>query len=102
MRRSLIGWAATPSSGLVDEQRRVLQQYGVAFDVWSSEQRDVRDAGLPERAIEALSKRGLTYEHDGALWFRSTVVRGRQGPRAAPLERRADLLRRRHRLSPLS
>jgi arginyl-tRNA synthetase len=57
---------------LVDDQRRVLQQYGVAFDVWSSEQRDVRDAGLAEHAIEALSKRGLTYEHDGALWFRST------------------------------
>jgi arginyl-tRNA synthetase len=58
---------------IVDEQRRVLQQYGVGFDVWSSEQRDVRDAGLPERAIEALSKSGLTYEHDDALWFRSTA-----------------------------
>ena len=57
---------------IVDEQRRVLGEYGVGFDVWSSEQRDVRDAGLPERAIEALRKRELTYEQDGALWFRST------------------------------
>jgi arginyl-tRNA synthetase len=55
-----------------DEQRRVLEAYGVTFDAWSSEQRAVRDAGLPERVIEELGKRDLTYEQDGALWFRST------------------------------
>jgi arginyl-tRNA synthetase len=59
--------------GMVDEQRRVLREYGVVFDAWSSEQRDVRDAGLPERAIEELTKRDLTYEGDDALWFRSTL-----------------------------
>jgi arginyl-tRNA synthetase len=58
---------------MVAEQRRVLERYGVVFDVWSSEQRDVRDAGFPERAIEELSKRDLTYEADDALWFRSTA-----------------------------
>jgi arginyl-tRNA synthetase len=58
---------------MVEEQRRVLAEYGVRFDAWSSEQRDVRDAGLPERAIEELRKRDLTYEQDGALWFRSTL-----------------------------
>ncbi len=58
---------------MVDEQRRVLREYGVVFDAWSSEQRDVRDAGLPERAIEELTKRDLTYEGDDALWFRSTL-----------------------------
>jgi arginyl-tRNA synthetase len=58
---------------MVEEQRRVLEAYGVVFDIWTSEQRDVRDAGLPERAIEELSKRDLTYEQDGALWFRSTA-----------------------------
>lgn len=58
---------------MVDEQRRVLERYGVVFDVWSSEQQHVRDPGLPARAIEELSKRDLTYEHDDALWFRSTA-----------------------------
>ncbi|HET7295401.1 MAG TPA: arginine--tRNA ligase [Vicinamibacteria bacterium] len=58
---------------IVDEQRRVLETYGVAFDLWTSERRDVRDAGLPERALEELSKRELTYEGEGALWFRSTA-----------------------------
>jgi len=55
-------------------QRRVLADYGVEFDVWSSEQRDVRDRGLPERVLAELAERGLTYEADGALWFRSTQV----------------------------
>ena len=58
---------------MVDEQRRVLREYGVTFDAWSSEQRDVRDAWLPERVVEELAKRDLTYEQDGAVWFRSTL-----------------------------
>jgi arginyl-tRNA synthetase len=58
---------------MVDEQRRVLGEYGVTFDVWSSEQQDVRDAGLPERVIAELTKCDLTYEQDDALWFRSTL-----------------------------
>jgi arginyl-tRNA synthetase len=57
---------------ILEQQRRVLGDYGVEFDVWTSEQRDVRDRGLAERALEALAARGLTYEHEGALWFRST------------------------------
>jgi arginyl-tRNA synthetase len=57
---------------MVVDQRKVLGAYGVAFDAWTSEQRDVRDLGLPERAIAELTKRDLTYEADGALWFRST------------------------------
>ncbi|MCL6553812.1 MAG: arginine--tRNA ligase [Firmicutes bacterium] len=56
---------------IVAEQRRVLADYGVEFDVWRSEQRDVRDRGLPERAVAELTRRGLTHEHEGALWFRS-------------------------------
>jgi arginyl-tRNA synthetase len=58
---------------MVDAQRRILRDYGVEFDVWSSERRDVRDAGLPERSIEELGARGLTYEQDGALWFRASA-----------------------------
>jgi arginyl-tRNA synthetase len=57
---------------MLDGQRRVLADYGVEFDVWRSEQRDVRDRRLSEQVIEALRARDLTYEADGALWFRST------------------------------
>jgi arginyl-tRNA synthetase len=58
---------------MVAEQRRVLGEYGVEFDRWTSEMKDVRDTGLPGTVIRELVERGLTYEHDGALWFRSTA-----------------------------
>jgi arginyl-tRNA synthetase len=58
---------------IVAGQRRVLQDYGTVFDCWAHEAGDVRAAGLPERAIEALTAAGHTYEQDGALWFRSTA-----------------------------
>src|SRR5207244_12208409 len=57
---------------MVEAQRRTLREYGVEFDVWSSEQRDVRDKRLPEKVLEEFASRGLSYEQDGALWFRSS------------------------------
>ncbi|MFQ5520988.1 MAG: arginine--tRNA ligase [Candidatus Methylomirabilia bacterium] len=57
---------------ILDAQRKVLQDYGVEFDTWLSEQRDVRAVGLPEKVIRELTARKLTYEEDGALWFRSS------------------------------
>jgi arginyl-tRNA synthetase len=58
---------------IVERQRRILRDYGVEFDAWSSEQRDVRDRRLPEKVLDELAARGLSYEQDGALWFRSTA-----------------------------
>src|SRR5215472_14647491 len=57
---------------MVEAQRRILREYGVEFDVWSSEQDDVRDKRLPEKVLEEFNARGLSYEQDGALWFRSS------------------------------
>ncbi len=56
---------------MVQRQRAVLHAYGVDFDVWTSEQRDVRDRGLPGDALAELARRGLTHEQEGAYWFRS-------------------------------
>lgn len=56
---------------MIERQRAVLRDYGVEFDVWTSEQRDVRERRLPDKALEELAGRGLTREHEGALWFRS-------------------------------
>ena len=57
---------------MVEAQRRILREYGVEFDVWSSEQHDVRDKRLPEKVLEEFASRDLSYEQDGALWFRSS------------------------------
>jgi arginyl-tRNA synthetase len=54
-----------------EEQDRDLEQFGVKFDVTSSEQA-AYDSGRVERAIELLASRGLTYESEGALWLRTT------------------------------
>src|SRR5437879_212286 len=78
-------WAV---EGMVEQQRRTLAAYGVDFDVWSSEQRDVRDRGLAEKAVQELTARGLTYEQDGALWFRSTAVEGAGDDQDRVLRRR--------------
>ena len=61
-------------AALVESQRRVLEAYGTRFDHWTHEQRDVRDAGRPREALDALAALGHTYEEDGALWFRSTAL----------------------------
>jgi arginyl-tRNA synthetase len=54
-----------------EEQDRDLADFGVRFDVMSSEQA-IYDAGRVERAIATLGERGLTYEEEGALWLRTT------------------------------
>jgi arginyl-tRNA synthetase len=66
--------AATAVAAMVAAHRRVLEAYGTEVDRWVHEARDVRAAGLPERAIALLTAGGHTYEQDGALWFRSTAL----------------------------
>jgi arginyl-tRNA synthetase len=53
------------------EQDRDLAEFGVRFDVMSSEQA-IYESGRVERALDLLADRGLTFEADGALWLRST------------------------------
>ncbi|MBI2199040.1 MAG: arginine--tRNA ligase [Candidatus Rokubacteria bacterium] len=59
---------------MVAAQRRVLEEYGTAFDRWTYEAADVRAAGLPERAIDDLRAADFIYEEAGALWFRATTL----------------------------
>ena len=56
----------------VADIRSDLAELGVVFDEWFSE-RALVDAGDVERAVERLRERGHVYEHEGALWFRSTA-----------------------------
>ena len=55
----------------VEDIRADLEEFGVVFDEWFSE-RSLLDAGDVERVVARLRERGHVYEHDGALWFRST------------------------------
>src|SRR5690606_8425058 len=53
------------------EQDATLAEFGVRFDVMSSEQR-VYDDGKVAAALDRLAAAGLTYEQDGALWLRTS------------------------------
>jgi arginyl-tRNA synthetase len=57
---------------LVEEQRRTAHRFGVAYDCWQSE-RELHESGKVREGIEHLTKLGLTYEKDGALFFRATA-----------------------------
>ncbi|MDK2821164.1 MAG: arginyl-tRNA synthetase [Clostridia bacterium] len=51
--------------------RQVLEDFGVTYDVWFSEQ-SLHDSGAVADTINELKKAGFVYEKDGALWFRAT------------------------------
>ncbi|ACH39295.1 arginyl-tRNA synthetase [Citrifermentans bemidjiense Bem] len=48
-----------------------LQDFGIRFDHWFSEQ-SLFDEGKVKSAIEEMQAKGLIYEQEGALWFRTT------------------------------
>jgi arginyl-tRNA synthetase len=54
-----------------EEQDRLLADFGVRFDLMTSEQ-EMYDSGRVEAALDQLAGAGLTYERDGALWMRTT------------------------------
>ena len=61
--------------GLEKEMERIkqdLQDYRVEFDEWYSET-SLYTSGKVAAALKKLEERGVTYEKDGALWFRSTA-----------------------------
>jgi arginyl-tRNA synthetase len=48
-----------------------LSGFGVGFDNWIS-QRDVASKDAIDNAIESLKSKGVVYQKDGALWFKSS------------------------------
>jgi arginyl-tRNA synthetase len=54
------------------EQDATLADFGVHFDVVTSEQQ-LYDSGQVAAVIALLGERGLTFEEDGALWLRSSA-----------------------------
>ena len=77
----VIDWAAEMPGGAdpfewgyaraLEDQREVLDQLDIHYDVWTSE-RALVDAGAVEAALQELRDKGRTYEADGALWLRTT------------------------------
>lgn len=53
--------------------RESLEQYGIKFDVWFSEQ-SLYDSGELWDTINYLKEKGWTYEKDNALWFKASEL----------------------------
>lgn len=51
--------------------KKDLANFGVGFDSYISE-KSLYDEGRVVRSLEDLKSKGVTYEHEGALWFKST------------------------------
>ena len=61
---------AAALAGQRREQDELLRDFGVRFDVLSSEQ-SLYDTGRVDATLEELSALGLAYENEGALWLKS-------------------------------
>ena len=56
---------------MLAEMQASLHRFGVDFDVWFSE-RSLHGSGAVEHAVEELRKQGHVFDHDGAVWLRTT------------------------------
>jgi arginyl-tRNA synthetase len=56
---------------ILGDIRDDLAEFGVTYDEWFSEKSLTTD-GAVQRALTLLAKNGVTYEKDGATWFRAT------------------------------
>ncbi|HVS47166.1 MAG TPA: arginine--tRNA ligase [Verrucomicrobiae bacterium] len=69
------GWlphfSAFGRDALVAQQRVTAKRFGVDYDLWQSEQ-ELYDGGHVKAGLAQLAELGLTYEQDGAVFFKAT------------------------------
>ncbi|MGA8281927.1 MAG: arginine--tRNA ligase, partial [Desulfobacterales bacterium] len=63
--------ARTAAGDIMEGIRKDLALFGVSFDEWFSEQ-SLYDAGEVDRILAESRERGIIYEKDGALWFKTS------------------------------
>jgi arginyl-tRNA synthetase len=57
---------------IIEGQQADMAAFGVSFDTWFHESW-LYERGEVEAALEELTRRGHTYESEGAVWFRATA-----------------------------
>jgi len=57
----------------IDKMKADLARYRIEFDNWFSET-TLHESGAVMRAIDELTKRGYTYEKEGAVWYKNIEV----------------------------
>jgi len=56
---------------ILNEIKKELNDFGVKFDVWTSQAAITREKKI-EKALGIIKKKGLLYESEGATWFKTT------------------------------
>jgi arginyl-tRNA synthetase len=67
-RKALVDFALPKN---IEGLERDLKKYRITYDRWFRES-TLHNNGAVERVISALKDRGVTYEEDGALWFKAS------------------------------
>ncbi len=67
-RKALVDFALPKN---IEGLERDLGRYRITYDKWFRES-SLHNDGSVERVIEALKEKGVTYEMDGALWFKAS------------------------------
>ncbi len=68
----LARFATIARDTLVAGQRRTVERFGIRFDLWQSE-RALHEEGKITAGVRRLVDAGLTYECEGALYFKATA-----------------------------
>lgn len=64
-------FAEYAKENLLEALKNTLKDYGIEYDVWFSE-KTLHESGAIPKALALLQERGLLFEQDGALWFKTT------------------------------
>ena len=67
-RKALVDFALPKN---IEGLERDLKKYRITYDRWFKES-TLHNNGSVEKVIEALKEKGVTYEQDGALWFKAS------------------------------
>jgi len=67
-RKALVDFALPKN---IEGLERDLKKYRITYDRWFRES-TLHNNGAVERVISALKEKGVTYEQDGALWFKAS------------------------------
>lgn len=61
----------TALNSVLNDIKQDLGEFGVHYDQWFSE-RGLLNSGAITEGVETLKSAGYTFEHEGAIWFKST------------------------------
>lgn len=71
-RQALVDFALPKN---IEKLRTDLEKYRIVYDVWFPES-TLHQSGAVKAVVDDLTKRGLTYEKDGAVWYKATEFGG--------------------------